>query len=111
ARAEVFRDISGFFVAAFPGNRDFSRIQKGDFGGPGNFVTPIFGPLKGTTYGEFTVGLNYKPEVPKLAGGLVIRPEIRIDNALNGTKPFNGNPGADGTQVTLAVDVVIPFSF
>ena len=101
-RAEIFRDADGFFVGAFPGNSDFVNAEKGIANG--SFL-PSPSP---TTYGELTVGVTIKPPVPKLFEGLMVRPELRIDNALGGNqKPFND--GTSSTQVTASIDVVIPF--
>jgi len=60
-----------------------------------------------TTYGELTLGLNLKPPVPKAFDGFVIRPEIRYDQSLNGTHPFND--AKMDHQLTLAADFVLPF--
>ena len=60
-----------------------------------------------TTYGALTIGVNYKPNVPKALEGLMIRPEFRVDDALNGTKPFRN--GKDDMSFTPAIDIVIPF--
>jgi hypothetical protein len=45
--------------------------------------------------------------MPKWFEGLTIRPEIRFDKALNGTKPYNN--GRDSWAVAPAVDVTFPF--
>ncbi|HAF02993.1 MAG TPA: hypothetical protein DIT76_01960, partial [Spartobacteria bacterium] len=60
-----------------------------------------------TTYGAVTLGLNIKPPVPKPAASLVIRPELRFDRALNGTRPFNDS--SDCNQFTASIDVIITF--
>jgi hypothetical protein len=98
-RGEVWRDNNGAFVAAFPGSQDFVNSERG------LPATTISGGR--TTYGALTFGVNYKPEVPKAIEGFVIRPEIRYDSSLNGTKPFNA--GKSDHQVTIAADVVLPF--
>jgi hypothetical protein len=100
ARGEVWRDNNGAFVAAFPGNLDFINSQRGLVPN-----TTIGGGR--TTYGELTLGVNYKPEVPKAIEGFVIRPELRFDRSLNGTTPFNA--GTSVHQVTLAADFILPF--
>ena len=86
-------------MAAFPGDFDFVNAERGL---PSTSIT-----ASRTTYGAVTVGVNYKPEVPKAIEGLVIRPEFRIDDALSGNKPFNS--GRDDVSVTPAIDIVIPF--
>ncbi|ABE64994.1 conserved hypothetical protein (plasmid) [Nitrobacter hamburgensis X14] len=99
-RGEVWRDNSGFFVAAFPGNLDFVRLEHGNPLG-----TAIGGGA--TTYGALTVGLAIKPPVPKELDGLVVRPEIRYDTSLNGTTPFGA--GTKRSQFTFGGDIIIPF--
>src|SRR6185312_10023472 len=98
-RAEIFRDDDGFFVAKFPGNLDFVDAERG---------LPN-GAVSGgkTTYGEITLGLNFKPAVPKAIEGFVIRPEIRYDQPLNNTRPFNA--GTSDHQFTIAADFILPF--
>lgn len=100
-RGEIWRDNNGFFVASFPGNLDFVRIEHGNPLG----VAISGGP---TTYGALTVGLAIKPPVPKQIEGLVIRPEIRYDASLNKTTPFGG--GTKSSQWTFASDLIIPFT-
>jgi hypothetical protein len=111
ARAEIFRDgcKNGFcYVGAFPDSSwDFVDAQLGN---PNSSFSPTGG--QGATYGAITLGANITPPVPKLIEGTVIRPEIRIDHALAGPRPFDTNGGTLGTKrtaVTLAADVVIPF--
>lgn len=99
ARGEVWRDNNGTFVSANPGYFDAANAQRG--------LTNTAYTAPRTTYGELTLGVNYKPEVPKAIEGLVIRPEFRVDHSFNGSKPFNDLN--DGTSFTPAVDVVIPF--
>lgn len=98
-RGEVWRDNSGFFVSADPAYFDAANAQRG--------LTNTALAVPRTTYGALTLGANYKPEVPKAIEGFVIRPELRIDQSLNGSKPFN--VGKDSTSFTPAVDVVVPF--
>jgi hypothetical protein len=103
-RVEAWRDNSGFFVGAFPGYFDNANVQRG--------LTNTSYVTRRTTYSELTLGVNYKPEVPKAVEGLVIRAELRVDHSLNGTKPFNAgddNIGKDGTSFTPAIDIVVPF--
>ncbi|WP_374298008.1 porin [Sphingomonas sp.] len=98
ARAELFADSKNFFVAAFPGTKDFVNFQRG------LPATAIAAP-KGTTYGALTVGFTWKPDVP--IKGLMVRPELRIDRSMSGSKPFNN--GTDRSAVTVASDVVLTF--
>ena len=98
-RAEVYRDDDSFFVAAFPSNRDFVDAERG--------LTNTSFTGGRTTYGALTLGLNYKPAVPKPIEGFVIRPELRYDSSLNGTRPFDDGTGKH--QFTAAADFVLPF--
>ena len=102
-RGELYRDDNGFFVASFVGNNDFTRGELG---------LPAFRPVlstapKGTTYGEITVGMTIKPSLPTPVTGILIRPEIRVDNAFSGGHPFGNNNAR--TSVTVGSDVVLTF--
>jgi hypothetical protein len=100
ARAEVWEDHNGFFVAGFPGKYDFVALQKGLPNSAFNFTSP-----KATSYGALTLGLTYKPATaPAPLRNLLIRPEVRYDTALNSTKPFKD--GKDSNQFTFGLDVV-----
>ncbi len=104
ARAEVWRDSQGFWVAAFPGNQDFVNAEKGRPNGSYGA-----GPA---TYGAITLGAMLKPtHMPKNLDGLMIRPEIRYDRALAGGLPFGGNPGTRKGQFTFGIDIVAPITF
>ena len=100
-RAEVFRDNNNFYVSNPAGNLDYINSIRGV---QTNFITAS----RATTYSEFTLGLQYKPTwLPKMLSTGVIRPEIRYDQALNSSHPFN-----DGRQygsVTLASDFILGF--
>jgi hypothetical protein len=98
-RAEIWRDDKGAFVAKFPANLDAVNAARGF---PNTAVSG-----GSTTYGALTLGANFKPSVPKAIDGFVIRPEIRVDDALNGTRPFNN--GTSSHQVTFAADFILPF--
>jgi hypothetical protein len=102
ARAELFRDDNGAFVSAFTGNNDFVRSELGL-----SSLSPVLSTGGvGTTYGEITVGFTFKPALPAPVTGLLIRPELRVDDALSGGHPF-GN-GAS-SSVTIASDFVLTF--
>ena len=106
-RAEIFRDANGFFVAAFPGsNLDFVNCEAG------RPTCVALGTGAPTTYGELTIGLNYKPPVPDVFKGFVIRPEFRVDDALAGPAAFaidSTGVAHRHTQETAAVDFILPF--
>ncbi|MBS0559357.1 MAG: porin [Proteobacteria bacterium] len=104
ARAEVFRDQNGFFVAAFPNS-------LGPVNALGGFPATVIGGGQ-TTYGALTLGFTYKPTVPAPISNLAIRPELRWDTALNGTNPFNSNlSGTKSTNnsVLISADVILSF--
>jgi hypothetical protein len=110
ARAEIFRDDSGFFVGAYPGNYDPVYAQKGLLMSTAYFPPPA-------TYGALTLGVTYKPAMPAPVTGLTIRPEIRYDQSLGGNNVFNGtfNPTLghetfkDSGAFTVATDVILTF--
>ena len=101
-RGEIWRDDKGFFVAQFADPHDPVRALDGE---PTIDPRTIGGGR--TTYGALTVGLDIKPAVPKPLTGLTIRPELRVDHSLNGTRPFNDSK--DQTLFTAAVDAIITF--
>lgn len=109
ARAEVFRDGKGFYVAYFPGNTDYVNVE---YGKPNSAV---FGPH--STYGELTLGATWKPTgLPKVINGLAIRPEIRFDQTLGGPAAFSptysnatGWYGKSNGNVTFASDFILQF--
>lgn len=98
-RAEMWREDKGFFVAKFPGAFDFVNVERG-------FANTAVSGGK-NTYGALTLGANFKPEVPKMFEGLVIRPEIRFDNSLAGNDVFDD--GKSDHQYTIGIDAVVPF--
>jgi len=101
-RGEIWRDDKGFFVAQFADPHDPVRALDGE---PTIDPRTIGGGR--TTYGALTVGLDIKPAVPKPLTGLTIRPELRVDHSLNGTRSFNDSK--DQTLFTAAVDSIITF--
>jgi len=104
ARGEIYRDQNNFFVSAFPNSLGFINSQLG-------FPATIVTAAKATTYSEITLGFTYKPTIPdpvsKAVSNLLIRPEIRYDASLNGTKPYNG--GKDTGAFTISADFVLGF--
>jgi hypothetical protein len=102
-RGEIWREADGFYVVSFAENDD---AVEGLRGGSVTLDPRTVGGGK-TTYGAITLGLNIKPNVPKPATSLVIRPELRFDRALTGTRPFNDSN--DRNQFTAGIDVIIGF--
>jgi Putative beta-barrel porin-2, OmpL-like. bbp2 len=102
-RGEIWRETDGFYVVSFAENDD---AIDGLRGGSLTLDPRTVGGGK-TTYGAITLGLNFKPHVPKPATSLIIRPELRVDRALTGTRPFNDSN--DRNQFTAGIDVIIGF--
>ncbi len=106
-RGEVFADQKGAFVCSGTGNLDYADAQRGlapnlAYCTPGNL-----------TYGEITLGMNYKPSVSDM-GYLTIRPEVRWDTVVGGGhgKPYIASatlPGTKSSQYTLAIDAILGF--
>ena len=101
-RGEIWRDDKGFFVAQFADPHDPVRALDGEA-----TIDPRTIGGGRTAYGALTVGLDIKPAVPKPLTGLTIRPELRVDHSLNGTRSFNDSK--DQTLFTAAVDAIITF--
>ncbi|MDE1147994.1 MAG: outer membrane beta-barrel protein [Azospirillaceae bacterium] len=102
ARAEVFRDVEGFYVAAFQGNQDYVLAEAGE-----PTQVPVLSAGQGATYGALTVGLTWKPAASlgwDLPDGLALRPEVRLDRSLGDARPFDGGR----SQTTFGLDMLIP---
>ncbi|NDB70105.1 MAG: porin, partial [Methylocystaceae bacterium] len=128
ARMEYFRDANNFFVSAFPGYFDAANVQHG-FWCPScinrTYTTlPGFSPFgsgtqvgkayTGTSYLALTVGTTITPKLPDnvpYLTGLMIRPELRWDQAVNGTTPFFNRSGMSSSQGMFNMDIILPFSF
>ncbi len=104
-RGEIARDNKNFFVSTPTVN---SGIALGEEGFPGSSLAGT--PGQGTTYGSITGGITIKPEVPKPFATVMLRPEVRYDNIIDGA-PLYGNGG--GTlrrdQFTFGGDVIVGF--
>jgi len=110
ARLEYWRDNDNFFAAAYPGYFDNANALHG-FPAPRVITRPAG---EGTSYFEMTLGATIAPKietVPYLSE-LILRPEIRVDTAMNGVAPFFGStPGQTRrSQTLLSMDVILPFS-
>ena len=111
-RGEVARDTQNFFVST---PTDNSGIAKGEIGNIA-FTSPTLGGAfggPGTTYGGITLGLTYKPDVPKPLALIMVRPEIRYDRVIAGGRLYNspdgGVTGGSRNQFTFGGDVTIGF--
>ncbi|QNT77619.1 outer membrane beta-barrel protein [Entomobacter blattae] len=101
-RTELYRDNTGAFVSNFQTNTGYTRALRGIS------VPSVSAPP--TTYGALTLGLTYKPDLGHFSDVFSlfeIRPEIRFDRSLNGTRPFNASRNAG--QFTFGGDAVIGF--
>lgn len=104
-RGEVFVDGENALVGQFGANADFLRAEEGL---PALSAYTATGGARGrrTTYGELSLGLNYRPKADGLPlATLLIRPELREDTALQGGEPFHD--GRDRSQTTLAIDIIL----
>ena len=73
------------------------------------FAVPFLhsAPGTNTTYGSLTLGVTWKPELPALVSGLLIRPEVRWDHAFTNNRPFNAQ--RDNNGFTIGADFVLTF--
>ena len=103
ARAEVFSDTRGYFVAAYPGSLDpINAVTGNSYNSYGYFGSH-------STYGACTVGVTYKPTMPDRLSSItaLIRPELRVDSVLGGPARFND--GKDRTAVLGSIDIVLTY--
>jgi hypothetical protein len=110
-RGEVLRDAQNFFVST---PTDNSGIAKGEIGIPTLSSPTLFAPngTQGTTYGGSTLGLTYKPDVPKPLALVMVRPEVRYDRILAGGPAYNNNGsgfGGSRNQFTFGGDLTVGF--
>lgn len=104
-RGEVWWDPNHFFVAGYPGNRDFVNVERG-------LTTDreVLATGQRTTYGAITVGANIKPQgLPEHLDGMMLRPEIRYDRTLTNVNAYDDLSARD--QWSFAIDLVLPVSF
>ncbi len=102
-RAEIYRDDHNLFVSAYATNSGPDLAQQGI-----SALGVTAAPGGSTTFGALTLGVTYKPaDLPAPISGLLVRPEIRYDQALTNNKPYNG--GKDSGSFTVASDVVLTF--
>jgi hypothetical protein len=59
-----------------------------------------------------TAGLAITPELPKMPiiKGIILRPEIRWDSAVDGAQPFFGPNGRKSSQGLVMFGAIVPFS-
>ncbi|MEG3175609.1 outer membrane beta-barrel protein [Sphingomonas sp. RB3P16] len=99
-RVETMRDSQGAFVVGFASDTAFTNSI---IGRPDQYI--IAPP---TTYGELTAGLAWKPSsINSKAIAVTVRPEVRYDRSLNGTRPFNDLTKRD--QFVFGGDLIVGF--
>ena len=126
-RLEYFRDSNGFFVSSFPGYFDAANLQHGFYCpscinrtystlpgySPFGSSTQFGQAYTGVSYLALTVGTTITPKLPDntpYLTGLMIRPELRWDQAVNGTSPFFSKNGMSSSQGMFNMDIILPFS-
>ncbi|WP_245824926.1 outer membrane beta-barrel protein [Neoasaia chiangmaiensis] len=98
-RAEIYRDNSGAIVTTFLRDAAYERALLGD--------PAIVQNAAPTTYGALTLGATWTPAIGHHVKTFAIRPEIRFDRSLNGTRPFNDL--RQQSMFTFGSDVVLGF--
>ena len=101
-RGEIYRDNNNSLVASFRGNNSYMNAIAGR---PADLVPGASG--HGTTYGDLSLNVAYRPDLGHHVRVFQLRPEIRFDRALNSTSPFNG--GRNNGMFTFGGDAVIGF--
>lgn len=114
SRFEFWRDANNFFTTSFPD--PFSNANQ-SHGFPANVISqPFFAnnPSDGVSYLAATVGVNFnlKFDRPSPIREIVLRPEARLDLAVNHAAPFIGSNSEWGrtSQKTISLDAIIPFT-
>ncbi|WP_370517903.1 outer membrane beta-barrel protein [Saccharibacter sp. 17.LH.SD] len=80
-RGEVYRDSTGQMVVQYPDNEGYAHALLGL---PARTYT-----APPTTYGDLSFNAVWRPNVGHHIKIFQVRPEIRFDRALNGTRPFS----------------------
>ncbi|GBR67232.1 outer membrane beta-barrel protein [Gluconobacter kanchanaburiensis] len=99
ARAELYRDNTGSFVASFAENEGYAQAMLG------NPTRSESAPA--TTYGALTLNTVWRPDVGHHVKLLQFRPELRFDRALNGTRPFDD--GHHMGRILFGADMTLGF--
>ena len=103
-RGEIARDDKNFFVAT-PLTNSGTALGEEGFG-----AAALGGvPGQGTTYGSITGGITIKPDVPKPLATVMLRPEVRYDNIIDGAPLYGSGPGVKRDQFTFGGDIIVGF--
>ncbi|GBQ71324.1 hypothetical protein AA103196_2741 [Ameyamaea chiangmaiensis NBRC 103196] len=98
-RGEIFRDSTGLIVTGFLSDDAYMRAVRGLPADTQN--------APATTYGALTLGVDWHPAVRHGVQHFRLRPEIRFDRSLNGTRPFNDL--RDTGMFTFGLDAIVGF--
>lgn len=99
ARVEVYRDSTGQLVVQYPDNQGYAHALLGL---PARVYT-----APPTTYGDLSLNAVWRPNIGHHVKLLQIRPEIRFDRSLNGTRPFSDF--ARRNRILFGGDITVGF--
>lgn len=99
ARTELYRDNTGQFVTQYLGNTSYAQTLLGH---PADTLS-----APATTYGDLSLNAIWRPLVGHHVKLFQIRPEIRFDRSLNGTRPFGDF--RNGSRVMVGGDMTLGF--
>lgn len=111
-RGEIYRDRKNFTVST---PTDNSGIARTELGIGSSLTSPTLGGTPGgpgTTFASGTLGITFKPDVPKPFALLAIRPEVRYDQIVAGSSLYGGRNGPNSTsdhQFLFGGDVILGF--
>lgn len=101
-RGEIYRDDTGLITTGYLTNTAFTSAIAGN--------PDFFSNAPPTTYGAITGGVTLKPAFlnNNPAGAkITIRPEVRYDASLNGTRPFDVQTKSG--QFLFSTDLIVAF--
>ena len=105
ARGEIFRDNNGAVISQYTGSMAYVNALRNQ---PYSYYN-----APPTTYGDLTLGATYRPEAINRhlgKGTFTLRPEIRLDKSLNGTRPFNHAGTVDAPTITNGDENMLTFN-
>ncbi len=99
-RVDALRDPQGAFVVTYGSDTAFADAIRG--------VPALIYTAPPTTYGAVTAGVSYRPAaLNSRRVAVTVRPEIRYDRSLNGTRPYDG--GTRRGQWLASADLIVGF--